>query len=66
MTKDSPVCHECGLPITSGGLVLSLREDDDRRTCRMLWRCGGRHVWWGWTDRPDEPVEPCPFPGLFR
>lgn len=50
----------------SGGLVLSERKDDGRRTCRSLWRCADRHVWWSWADRPEEPLEICPVPGLFR
>jgi len=49
-----------------GGFVLSRREGDDRRTCRMLWRCADRHVWWHWADRPEEPLEVCPVPELFR
>jgi hypothetical protein len=36
-----------------------------RRTCRALWRCTGRHVWWRWADRPEEPLEACPMPELF-
>jgi hypothetical protein len=50
----------------AGGFVLSKREDDGRRTCRSLWKCSGRHVWWYWVDRPDEPLEACPVPELFR
>lgn len=45
----------------SGGFVLSKWEEDARRTRRALWRCAGRHVWWGWADRPDEPLEVCPL-----
>lgn len=48
------------------GIVLSKREDDGRRTCRTLWRCTGRHVWWRWADRPNEPLEVCPVPELLR
>ncbi|MFI1506862.1 dehydrogenase [Streptomyces sp. NPDC020597] len=66
MTNDAPACPGCGQPMKFGGLVLSKREDDGRRTCRSLWRCAGRHVWWGWADRPEEPLEPCPVPQLFR
>ncbi|MFF3464888.1 dehydrogenase [Streptomyces sp. NPDC001984] len=66
MTSDAPACPECGQPMKSGGFVLSEREDDGRRTCRSLWKCVDRHVWWGWADRPDEPLEVCPVPGLFR
>jgi hypothetical protein len=32
MTSGVPACPECGQPMKSGGLVLSKREDDDRRT----------------------------------
>ncbi len=66
MTSDAPACPECGRPMRSGGFVLSRREDDGRRTCRTLWRCAGGHVWWRWADRPEEPLEVCPVPALFR
>ncbi len=66
MTSDGPTCSDCGQPMKSGGFVLSEREDDGRRICRVLWRCAGRHVWWRWADRPGEPLEVCPVPGLFR
>ncbi|WP_079078635.1 dehydrogenase [Streptomyces sp. DSM 15324] len=66
MTHHAPACPDCGLPMESGGLVLSGRDDDGRRACRSLWRCAGRHVWWGWADRPEEPLEVCPVPQLFR
>jgi hypothetical protein len=49
-----------------GGFVLVERQDDGRRTCRALWRCTGRHVRWRWADRPEEPLEACPMPELFR
>ncbi|MGQ4419798.1 group II intron reverse transcriptase/maturase [Streptomyces sp. SAS_269] len=41
-------------------------EDDGRRTCRALWRCTGRHVWWRWADRPEDPLETCPVAELLR
>ncbi|MFD9982516.1 dehydrogenase [Streptomyces massasporeus] len=66
MTNEVPVCPECGQPMTSGGLVLSERVDDGQRACRSLWRCTDRHLWWGWADRPDEPLEACTVPSLFR
>ncbi|ARP74214.1 dehydrogenase [Streptomyces pluripotens] len=66
MTDDTPVCPECDQPMKPGGLVLSRREDDGRRVCRSLLRCGCGHAWWGWADRPDEPLEVCPRPELFR
>ncbi|WP_340379029.1 dehydrogenase [Streptomyces sp. SS7] len=66
MTDHAPACPDCGLPMESGGLVLSGRDDDGRRACRSLWRCAGRHVWWGWADRSGEPLEVCPVPQLFR
>ncbi|MFF9359883.1 dehydrogenase [Streptomyces griseoluteus] len=66
MTDHAPTCPECGRLMKSGGLVLSERVDDGQRTCRSLWRCADRHVWWGWADRPDEPLESCPTPELFR
>ncbi|MFD8676792.1 dehydrogenase [Streptomyces seoulensis] len=63
---DVPACPTCGLPMEAGGLVLSKRVDDGQRVCRLLWRCGRRHVWWGWVDRPEEGLEVCPVPELFR
>lgn len=52
--------------MTFAGFLLSLREDDGKRACRGGWKCGAGHVWWNWADRPDEPVERCPHPQLFR
>ncbi|MFF7162859.1 dehydrogenase [Streptomyces sp. NPDC008086] len=66
MTDKAPTCPECSQPMKSGGLVLVKREADGRRTCRSLWRCADRHIWWSWADRPDEPLEVCPVPQLFR
>ncbi|MFF9023510.1 dehydrogenase [Streptomyces eurythermus] len=66
MTDEIPACPECSQPMRFGGFVLSGREDDGRRGCRTLWRCTGQHVWWRWADQPDEPLEICPFPKLFR
>ncbi|MFF9406579.1 dehydrogenase [Streptomyces anandii] len=66
MTDEAPACPECSQPMKFGGFVLVGREDDGRRTCRALWRCTGRHVWWRWADRPEEPLETCPMPELFR
>ncbi|KAB2973639.1 dehydrogenase [Streptomyces sp. SS1-1] len=66
MTNHAPGCPQCRQPMKSGGLVLSEREGDGRRACRSLWRCAGGHVYWNWADRPDEPWEVCPVPGLFR
>ncbi len=66
MTDDAPACPKCGRPMKSGGFVLCQRKDDGRRTCRTLWRCTARHTWWRWADRPDEPLEVCLVPQLFR
>ncbi|MGW1806498.1 dehydrogenase [Streptomyces sp. NPDC002078] len=66
MSDEGPACPECSLPMRFGGFVLATREDEARRTCRTLWRCTGRHVWWRWADRPDEPLEICPVPELVR
>ncbi|KMS90568.1 MULTISPECIES: hypothetical protein [Streptomyces] len=63
---DAPTCPKCGDLMQFGGFVLVKREDDGRRACRVLWRCTGRHVWWRWGDRPEEPLEACPMPELFR
>ncbi|RAJ42420.1 hypothetical protein K353_02775 [Kitasatospora sp. SolWspMP-SS2h] len=43
-------------------MVLSEREEDGKRVCRAVWQCGDRHLWWGWSDRPEEPLETCPYP----
>ncbi len=66
MTDDSPTCPGCSQPMKSGGFVLVKREDDGQRTCRTLWRCIDRHVWWRRADRPEEPLEACPVLELFR
>lgn len=63
---DIKKCPDCEQPMKAGGLVLSKRVDDGQRVCRSLWRCAGRHTWWGWVDRPEEGLEVCPVPGLFH
>lgn len=65
MADNAPPCPECSQPLKLGGLVLSEREDG-MRSCRSLWRCTGRHTWWRWADRPEEALEVCPVPELFR
>ncbi|EDY56155.1 dehydrogenase [Streptomyces sviceus ATCC 29083] len=65
MTDDALACPECSRPLAAGGLVLS-RRDDGQRVCRSLWRCAAWHTWWRWTDRPEEPLEVCAAPELFR
>ncbi|AZP21034.1 dehydrogenase [Streptomyces aquilus] len=62
---DPSQCPTCGRPLKYGGLVLTVREDDGKRTCRALWKCATRHLWWQWSDRPDAPLETCPVPSLF-
>ncbi|MFD5597792.1 DUF2235 domain-containing protein [Streptomyces griseorubiginosus] len=59
-------CPVCDGPLTSGGMLLVHREDDDTRACRTLWRCAEGHHWWRWADRPGKPLEECPYPTLFR
>ena len=59
-------CPECGGPLEFGGMALCHREEDDRRTCRTVWGCSGRHVWWKWADRPADPLEVCPYPDLMN
>ncbi|MDH6115604.1 hypothetical protein P3T36_007732 [Kitasatospora sp. MAP12-15] len=46
-------------------MALFRREDDGKRTCRSVWGCPQRHVWWNWADRPGSPLETCPHPDLF-
>ncbi len=45
-------------------MALSRREEDGVRVCRAAWQCERRHLWWGWSDRPGEPLEVCPYPEL--
>lgn len=67
MTSEPPICPDCGQDLKFGGFVLLRREDDDERTCRSLWKCPNKkHMWWHWADRPEEPLEVCPVPHLFR
>jgi hypothetical protein len=46
-------------------MVLSKRDEDGKRVCRGVWQCMERHLWWNWSDRPDEPLEVCPYPEHF-
>jgi hypothetical protein len=64
-TDPVDTCPECAGPLKAGSFVLCRREDDGKRTCRIVWVCSHRHVWWKWADRPDAALEPCPHPGLF-
>ncbi len=66
MADDAQLCPECSQPLKSGGLVLSKQDDDGRRACRSLWQCIDRHTWWQWADRPEEALEVCLVPELFR
>ncbi|BAU82914.1 dehydrogenase [Streptomyces laurentii] len=66
MTSDSPICPECDQPLEPRGLLLMGREEDAKRTCRAMWRCPARHVWWHWADRSDEPLEVFPYPDLAK
>ncbi|MGW3592487.1 dehydrogenase [Streptomyces fungicidicus] len=63
-TESVPTCPECGGPLKAGAMALCHRDEDDRRVCRMVWGCSGRHVWWKWADRPADPLELCPYPDL--
>ncbi|MEV6649098.1 dehydrogenase [Streptomyces sp. NPDC051219] len=65
-SESPPACPECDQPMKSGGFVLCGREDDGKRICRMLWRCPKRHLWWKWADRPEDPLELCPYPQIFQ
>ncbi|CAM5445612.1 hypothetical protein SVIOM342S_09414 [Streptomyces violaceorubidus] len=62
---DAMPCPKCSQGLKSGGLVLAGRDDGDR-ACRSLWRCANGHAWWKWADRPDDALEICPQPQLFR
>ncbi|MFE5816810.1 dehydrogenase [Streptomyces sp. NPDC056479] len=62
-----PTCPRCGAALGFGGFVLAGRSaSDGRRTCRVLWGCPERHVWWKWADRDSDPLEPCPHPQMYR
>ncbi|GLX52436.1 hypothetical protein Shyhy01_53860 [Streptomyces hygroscopicus subsp. hygroscopicus] len=65
MAEDAPACPECGQPLKRGGFVLA-RGDDGQRACRSLWQCADRHTWWRQVERPEEPLQVCPAPELFR
>ncbi|MET8981535.1 dehydrogenase [Streptomyces sp. NPDC004539] len=65
-TDSVPICPQCGGPLKAGSMVLCRREDDDRRTCRMVWGCSNRHIWWKWADRPAAELELCPYPDLME
>lgn len=66
MTSEAgPGCPACERPMRCGAFVLCEREDDGKRVCRTVWGCPEGHVWWLWADRPEEPPEPCPDPGLM-
>lgn len=51
--------------MTRTAMVLARREQDGTRACRGVWQCGDRHLWSGWSDRPDEAWEFCPYPDRF-
>lgn len=53
-------CPACGRPLRDGGFLLTKRDGDDRRVCRMILRCEGSHWWWRWADRDRDPLEPVP------
>lgn len=52
--------HDLQLP---AGTVIHI---DGLRACRSRWGCTGRHFWWRWADRQDEPLEASPVPKVFR
>lgn len=64
-TESVPTCPQCGGPLTAGAMALCHREEDDRRTCRVVWGCSNQHVWWKWADRPTAELELCPYPDLM-
>ncbi|HEY8984578.1 MAG TPA: dehydrogenase [Streptomyces sp.] len=58
----APGCPSCGQAMNCTAMVLARREDDGKRVCRGVWQCAGQHLWWGWSDRPGEELEICPYP----
>ena len=61
-----PICPDCSQPMGGVAMALVEREDDGKRTCRAVWECANRHMWWNWADRPRLPLERCPMPEAFR
>lgn len=64
-TESVPTCPQCGGPLKAGAMALCHREEDNRRTCRVVWGCSNQHVWWKWADRPTAELELCPYPDLM-
>lgn len=64
-SEPGPICPQCDGPLKAGAFALCRRGDDDRRACRAVWGCSEWHVWWKWADRPEDSLEPCPYPDLF-
>lgn len=64
-TESVPICPQCGGPLRAGAMALCHREEDDRRTCRVVWGCSNQHIWWKWADCPTAPLELCPYPDLM-
>lgn len=64
-TESVPTCPQCGGPLKAGAMALCHRQEDDRRTCRLVWSCSNQHVWWKWADRPTAELELCPYPDLM-
>lgn len=49
---DEARCPSCDQRLTVTAMLLCRREDDGKRVCRIVWRCGAGHRWWIWSDRP--------------
>ena len=64
-SESVPTCPQCGGLLKAGAMALCHREEDDRRTCRVVWGCSNNHVWWKWADRPTAELELCPYPDLM-
>lgn len=56
-----PACPECAGGLSFDGFFLCSRDEDGKRVCRVLWNCTADHRWWGWADRPGEPLEIFPY-----
>ena len=47
MSDEEPLtCPQCGGRLTVGAMVLSKREEDGQRVCRVVSACDSRHIWW--------------------
>lgn len=63
--EESLSCPQCDGRLTVGAMVLSKREEDGQRVCRVVSACDSQHIWWRWSDGLYGGLEPCPYPKLL-